>query len=669
VLGLPGDTRRLLLLAAASGSEEARTWSELGELGEVPPAARRPAVDAGLIGDSDAVSFRHPLVRSAAYNASPQAERAQAHRLLAASASDPLSRASHLAAAAQQPDEALAAELEEAAATAAGRGAFASAASVYSRAAAMSTQAEARVRRLIAAAHAYLDAGESDPAARLAEEALAEASTVSDQAALAAVKGALELQRGTPTAAYELLFGAARAVAQDDPVRALELQAQAMTASIVAGSAERAFADAYEFIKDLPATDTRYERFLRLFLAAIARSDAAAADAAREQLLELLRMGAGAEDFRFSMSAALASSLLGDLRTGRELSVRAVASARAAGSFNALPVALLARARLAVVTRSFGEAEEFAQEGVELTRQLAQENLETCFSGMLVRCLAVRGRVEQCRELAEATLRRALAHGVAVAAADVHVGLAELELSLAHGAAARELLEAVSHPLFKLFATPYLVEASLLCDQAEPERAWLDALIDSAEQPDDPQLLGLVASKRLRDPEFLGLLARARAQLAPSAEIAGRLFLEALRYQGEHPQPFELARTQLAYGEFLRRAQRRTEARVQLRDALAAFEGLNTPLWADRARAELEATGITARKRDPSTLDTLTPQELRIAKLVASGASNRDVAGQLFLSPKTVEYHLRKVYMKLGVSSRVELARQPLAPAVVGPTD
>jgi DNA-binding CsgD family transcriptional regulator len=147
------------------------------------------------------------------------------------------------------------------------------------------------------------------------------------------------------------------------------------------------------------------------------------------------------------------------------------------------------------------------------------------------------------------------------------------------------------------------------------------------------------------------------------------LFLEALRYQTEHLQPFERARTALAYGESLRRAQRKTEARVQLRDALATFEGLNTPLWADRARAELEATGITARKRDPSTLDTLTPQERRIAKLVAGGASNRDVAGQLFLSPKTVEYHLRKVYMKLGVSSRVELARQPLQPVAAGATD
>jgi DNA-binding NarL/FixJ family response regulator len=164
-------------------------------------------------------------------------------------------------------------------------------------------------------------------------------------------------------------------------------------------------------------------------------------------------------------------------------------------------------------------------------------------------------------------------------------------------------------------------------------------------------------------------LARTRALLAPSAEQAETLFVDALSYQAQGARPFERARTALAYGEFLRRARRRADARVQLLDAIATFEGLNTPLWAERARGELEATGITARKRDPSTLDTLTPQELRIAKLVAGGASNRDVASQLFLSQKTVEYHLRKVFMKLSVSSRVELARLPLAPAAVGATE
>jgi DNA-binding CsgD family transcriptional regulator len=296
-----------------------------------------------------------------------------------------------------------------------------------------------------------------------------------------------------------------------------------------------------------------------------------------------------------------------------------------------------------------------AQEGIELTRQLAQENLETCFSAMLVRCLAARGQIDECRDLGDTTLRRALAHGLAVAADDIHLGLAELELSLGHGSAARDLIEAVTHRVFKIGAVPFLVEALLLSGDPDPGRVDLEGLAAYADQAPDPGVLGL--------------LARTRALLASSGDLAEPLFLEALQHQAEHPQPFERARTALAYGEFLRRAQRKTEARVQLRDALAAFEGLNTPLWGDRARAELAATGITARKRDPSTLDNLTPQELRIAKLVGAGLSNRDVASQLFLSQKTVEYHLRKVFMKLGVSSRVELAREPLQPVGVGAPD
>jgi DNA-binding CsgD family transcriptional regulator len=653
VLRLPDGTRRLLLLAAAMGTEEGGTWSELGRLADVP-MAQRAAADVGLIGEVDAIVFRHPLVRSAVYYTSSPAERAEAHRLLASAATDPLSRASHLAAAARQPDEAVAAELGEAAAAAARRGAFASAASVFVRAAELSADADGRTRRLIAAAQAYLHAGDADASSRMAEEALAGARTVSDRAAITAVKSALELQRGTAGAAYDLLRAAARAVSREDPARAFDLQAQAIIASFIAGWPERAFAEAYEFVKDLPPLGTPYEQFLRAFLGAMT-AGGEAKEAVRGKLFEALGADTAAGDLRIVLWAGLASVYLGDMSSCRELAMRAVASARAAGSFSTLPQALLGLARLAVTVRDFDQAEECAREGIELTRQFAQENQGTAFSAILVRCLAQRGQIEECRELGEETLRRALAHGITTASDDVRLGLAELELSLAHGPAARDLIEAISHPLFSMIAGPYLVEASLLSGDSEPPRTAIDAIAYYAEQARDPVLLGLVT--------------RSRALLAESADSAESLFLEALRHQTERTQPFERARTALAYGEFLRRAQRRREARVQLRDALTTFEGLSTPLWAERARAELEATGITVRKRNLPTFDTLTPQELRIAKLVTGGASNRDVASQLFLSPKTVEYHLRKVFLKLGVSTRVELANLPLAPVAVGAKD
>ena len=649
VVGLPLETRRLLLLATVSEVDEVATWAELARLGKLSPSAARAGVDAGLIGGVDAIVFRHPLVRAAVYNASPRAERAEAHRPLASGTADPLARASHLAAAADQPDEAVALELEEAASAAARRGAFGSAAVVLGRAGELSSDAGGRVRRLISAAQAHLDAGEPDEASRLAKQAHADAQTVSDQAALALIRGALELQRGTPATAYDLLVTGAHAVVAEEPARALELQAHAMTPAFVAGWPERAFREAHRFVTDLPPTGRPYEAFLRMFLDMVVTAEAGSRDAARAQLLEAVRVGAGTDDFRFLTWTGIASVFLGDLRSARELFMRATALARTAGSFNMLPLAMLGIARLEINVPAFEEAEDCAREGIELTRQLGQENLEACFSAILVRCLAAHGQVDECRELADATLHRALAHGLAVAADDVRLGIAELELSLAHGTAAREMIEAVSHPLLKLGAAPMLAEAALSSGDLEAGRAALEALAVMAEERPD------------RDRH--GVLARTRARLAPSAEVAEPLFLEALIYEREHGQPFERARTELAYGEFLRRAQRRTEARARLRDALATFEGLNTPLWADRARAELEATGITARKRDPSTLDALTPQELRIARLVGGGASNREVAAQMFLSPKTVEYHLRKVFLKLGVSSRFELANQPLETA------
>ena len=188
--------------------------------------------------------------------------------------------------------------------------------------------------------------------------------------------------------------------------------------------------------------------------------------------------------------AAIASAYLGDLHSAGELATRAVSLARAAGSFNTLPIALLGSARFDVNASAFDGAEECAREGIELTRQLEQENLETCLSAILVRCLAARGQIDECRELGEATLNRALAHGLAVAADDVRLGIAELELSLGHGAAARDMIDAVSHPLFRLVATPMLVEATLLSGEREPGPETLDALAKLAEQAQDPRRLG-----------------------------------------------------------------------------------------------------------------------------------------------------------------------------------
>jgi DNA-binding CsgD family transcriptional regulator len=248
-------------------------------------------------------------------------------------------------------------------------------------------------------------------------------------------------------------------------------------------------------------------------------------------------------------------------------------------------------------------------------------------------------------------MRRGIANGVGWAIINSRVALAELELGLGNAREAIEHLDQLDpspFPPIAAMATPDYVDAAVRL--GEPDRAgpWLDRFADWA--PVSP------------GPLVPGMLARSRAMLADDAGEADGLFSQALEHHADDAVPaFERARTQVAYGERLRRDRRKIEARTQLRAALDGFEALGAELWARRAQGELRATGESARKRDASTVDDLTPQELRIATLVADGASNRDVAAQIFVSPKTVEYHLRKVFLKLGVASRVELARMPLA--------
>jgi DNA-binding CsgD family transcriptional regulator len=262
---------------------------------------------------------------------------------------------------------------------------------------------------------------------------------------------------------------------------------------------------------------------------------------------------------------------------------------------------------------------------------------------------ALRGNEEECRAAAEEAIGRGLASGIGWATMMARLALAELELGLGNPREAIEQfaqLDQTLLPPIAMVATPDLIDA---CVRAgEMERAH-DAFARFEEW-----------SPVHDAPYARAMLQRCRAMLADDEAEADRLFEEALELHAHEPPPYERARTQLAYGEHLRRGRRKIEARVHLRSAQQTFEALGTALWAERARGELNATGETARKRDVSTVDELTPQELRVAQLVAAGATNRDAATQLFVSPKTVEYHLRKVFVKLGVGSRVELARVPL---------
>jgi DNA-binding NarL/FixJ family response regulator len=264
---------------------------------------------------------------------------------------------------------------------------------------------------------------------------------------------------------------------------------------------------------------------------------------------------------------------------------------------------------------------------------------------------ALRGDDPRCRELADQALQLAQPRGMAVPPAIATWALAELELgagrwedALGHLEELRVVRPGFGHPAITNLTVPSLVEAAVRAGRPEVAAEPLAAFAAWVERTGSPY-----APARL---------ARCRALLAATADESVAHYEDALALEVQGDSPFEQARTQLLYGELLRRLRRRADAREHLRNALRTFERVGAARWFDRAQGELRATGETARKRDPSALGQLTPQEQQIARLVGEGASNKDVAAQLFLSPRTVEYHLRKVFMKLGIASRADLIRQ-----------
>ena len=424
----------------------------------------------------------------------------------------------------------------------------------------------------------------------------------------------------------------------------------AIEVSAFGGWPERAFVGAREAVATFESTASPEEEFLRVLLAGLDALGNGDASLASERLREAAARGARFEEPRLLRVAAAGCVYLGDPLRARKLYQAGLAAARSSGSFHELPISLFFCAHADVVQQRVTEAAAGATEGIEIARELEQENLETVFLALLARVAAFEGREADCRSFAAEAIPRALAHNLGTASASARFALAELELGLGNVAAGLEQLRILGADTAQIAVairtTPDLVEAAVR--SGEPQLAG-EALERYA-----------VWAEQAPGPSARGVLARCRALVADSDVAAEAAFTESVELLAAGAPPFERARSHLAYGEFLRRRKRRLESRIQLRTALETFEGMGAVLWAGRAREELRATGETARQRDPSTADQLTPQERRVAQLAAEGGSNRDIAAQLYLSQKTVEYHLHKVFLKLDVSSRVELARMQL---------
>jgi DNA-binding CsgD family transcriptional regulator len=641
--------RRLLLLVATAGVERLDIVVEAGARLGLTSSALRDAEAAGLVRiDEGVASIASRLIQAAVYREGTFFERREAHLALAAALreQDDDRRVWHEAAAALSPDEGLSTELERSAQRAGLRGDIAARASGLRRAAELTPDGPERGRRLSAAATACWLAGQPVQAAELlrhSEQLCASPFLAADNAEL---RGEIELGGNDPDRARESLVAGADRVAVVNPARALDLLVRAggiVAADDDAAGACRLSARAMA-LADPPGPGTgALLRGLEGALTGIQDSTLVAVQA----IALAVETGGGGVQIA-GLAAALGPGI--DLppvalESALRLLSREVGRLRTSGAVGPLPGALASLAWLELWADRHRSSQANAAEGIAWARRLDQPWALSNCAVTLALLAALRGQEMECAAHVELHLSQAEVRSSPrrVRAARWALALSELSAGRFAEALARfgELAPSGStRPSWcGLWSRPDAIEAAVRSGNLQAARAALDVL-ERCARPDWPA-------------PAAALLERSRALVAADSDAEGH-FEAALALHEKEGRPFQEARTRLLWGEHLRRSRRRTDAREQLRTALSAFEQLEARPWAARARAELGATGESGHS--VSEWDALTPQELRIAQLVAHGCSNRDVAERLFLSPRTVGYHLANVFQKLGVSSRTRLA-------------
>lgn len=650
--------QQLLLLTAADGTGRLDTIRRAAAVlgGPAPAAVADLADDLAdlVVVDGARLTFRHPLMRAAIYHDGSPTQLRAVHRALAAALLDDEQerdrRAWHLGKAAAGPDEEVAGELERSAERATRRAGPAAAAAALQRSAELSDSAARRAGRLVAAATAWWQGGHASRAAELLEDAeRAGPLTGANRWDAAALRALMELRAGTPSEALALLRPVIADALRGDQHRAIPLLMLLGEAGFQTNAGE-VWTELAALLEPLPLAGDDVEDVLaRLFRAAcraragkplgLASGDLAAADRFTDPVA-LLWAGGMAWG-------------VGDQEQGRSLRRKAVRRARALGAAGTLAWALEYLVTDELTRGRFATAEAFAEEGLRFAEETSQPNTACRHRGSLAVLAALRGHDDRARVYADEVLSEADQRHLAGATVAAYRALGLLDLAAGRYPEALDHFEAVergsaTHPGIKLMSVPELVEAAVRANQPARAADALQGLAGWADATNAPELTALVA--------------RCQALLATDGSAESH-FRRALDRHAQTERPMEQARTALLYGQWLRRERRRSDARPHLRAALETFRRLGAATWAELARGELRATGETARRRDPSALATLTPQELRIVAAVSEGATNREVAAQLLLSPRTVDYHLRKVFQKAGVSSRAELIRLTLAEA------
>jgi len=656
---LSDDVRRLLLLAAAEPLGDPLLLRRAAAQLEISVAAVDTETDGLLVVD-DRVVFRHPLVRSAVYRSASVHERRTAHLALAEATdqeADPDRRAWHLAAAAAGPNEEVALELERSAGRAQARGGFAAAAAFLQRSLALTSDPALRAKRALAAAEASLHAGAFDAADRLLSTAEAGNPNDVQRARVDLIRARIAFGVNRGSNAPPLLLKAAKQLAALDPLLSRDTYLEALFASVFAGrfgsdGGVLSVAQAVHAAPPAPDPPRAADLLLDRYALLITEGYAVGAPALKAAV-ETFRSGdiPADEVLRWGFLVSSAALALLDVKSYHELAAREAALAREVGALAVLPLSL---------THLVGAHLELGE--LDVAESLLRDIEIVCeATGRAVPSYAAlayaswRGQEPEYEELKKVHMDAAVKRGEGLAVTHLewktavhYVGLGKYE------EAVTVALSANQHP-------------------EELQSVWLHNLVEAAVRSGRRQLAAetleqLSAMTRVIGSEWaLGIEARCRALLSEN-DAAEDLYLAAIVHLERSGVRVELARARLLYGEWLRRAGRRVDARTQLRAAYDELTAMGVEAFAQRARRELVATGEKIRKRTVETRDDLTPQERQIAELARERLSSSEIAARLFLSPRTVDWHLSKVYAKLGIGSRKELAdalprgRHPAAP-------
>ena len=648
---LPVETRRLLQLAAADPvGDPVLVWRAAEQLG-IPAEAATPAIEAELMELGSRVRFRHPLVRSAAYRSAPLQERHDAHRALAEatdSESDPDRRAWHRAHAAAGPDEEVAAELEHSADRAQARGGLAAAAAFLERSATLTPARESRARRLLAAARAKRDAGALDAALGLL--VAVEAGPLDDRctAELEHLRGQIAFDQRRAGDAARLLLAAARRFEPLDADLARETHLEALGAAIWVGDLDspgglrRAAAAARTAV---PGRDPPRAVDVLVDACAVRLTEgySAAAPLLAQAVESFLALNLANDASRWVYSPVPASDMLAlelwDAESWHTLASCQVLFARNAGALRQLQFSLNFLAWANLIAGELGTAALLTDEARLIAD--ATGNSPVPYADMML--AAWRGVEAEASPQIDAIVDDASAAGLGAAVNFATLGRAVLFNGLGRHDVARD---AALHVFerdqlgYGPFVVPELAEAAARTGDVPLVEASLEWLAERTRVTPSDWALGIEARVR-------GLLSK--------GDDADSCYRESIRRLGRTIVRVELARAHLLYGEWLRRENRRVDARAQLRTAHDLFAAMGAEAFTDRARRELLATGETVRKRTEETRDELTAQEAQVARLARDGLTNPEIGARLFISPRTVQYHLSKVFMKLGISSRTKL--------------